>query len=63
MSNTKAHLITTALVLGLLWFIISMLYWPDITIRVLAVGILLLLVAMIYVVVYHSIKGSNERKR
>jgi heme O synthase-like polyprenyltransferase len=49
MSNTKAHLITTAILLGLLGFAVSMFLWPF-------MGILLLMVTMIYVVVYDSIK-------
>jgi hypothetical protein len=59
MSNRKAHLITTALILGLLGFTVSMLLWPFMMVNILAVGILLLFITMIYVVVYDSIKKGQ----
>ena len=55
MSNTKAHLITTAIILGLLGFAVSIFLWPMM-VNILAVGILLLMVTMVYVGVYDSIK-------
>lgn len=56
--KTYAHLKTIVIMLVLIGFITGMFLWPDQMLRILATGIVLLIVVMAYVVIYHSIKEN-----
>jgi len=56
--NTVSHIITAVIMLLLIGGSTSLMLWPSITLKILAVGILLLLVSMVYTVIYYYIKNT-----
>lgn len=58
-TNTKAHLKTTGIMIGLLGFMGSILTWPWPTLKVFATGIAIATLVLIYYVIYSIIKAKD----
>ena len=58
-TNTKAHLKATGIIVGLLGFVGSILTWPLLTLKVFATGIVVLVLALTYYVIYSIIKTRD----
>ena len=62
-TNTKAHLKTTGIMIGLLGFMGSILTWPFLTLKVLATGIAIAALVLTYYVIYSTIKTKDLNDR
>jgi hypothetical protein len=58
-TNTKAHLKTTGIMIGLLGFMGAILTWPFLTLKVFATGIVIAILALTYYVIYSIIKTRD----
>jgi len=61
--NTKAHLKTTGIMLGLLGFMGSILTWPQVMIKVMVAGTGIAFLALIYYIIYSTVKTRDLDKR
>jgi len=55
-TNTKAHLKTIGIMVGLLGFVGSVLTWPQVMLKVMVAGVVIVTLALIYAVIYSIVK-------
>jgi hypothetical protein len=61
-TNTKAHLKTTGIMIVLLGFMGSILTWPQVMLKVMVAGAGIAFLALIYSVIYCSIRDKQRGK-
>jgi hypothetical protein len=61
--NTKAHLKTIGIMVGLLGFMGSILTWPQVMLKVMVAGTGIAFLALIYYVIYSTVKTRDLDNR
>ena len=62
-TNTKAHLKTIGIMISLLGFVGSVLTWPQVMLKVMVAGVVLVTLALIYAVIYSIVKTRDIDNR
>ncbi len=61
--NTKAHLKTIGIMISLLGFVGSILTWPQVMLKVMVAGVVIVTLALIYYIIYSTVKTRDLDNR